>query len=226
MHVHHDPCHISPLLRASADFLLYNAGANSYGQLGAGSLQDIGDDSEETGEMLRPVSLGARRVVDVAAGRDHTCVILDHFPGDVKCFGRNSAGQLGLGDTRDRGGSPGDLGENLPVVNLGSGCTARQVVLGVRHTCARLNTGQVKCWGSSYYGQVPRTPYECVWVQVILFTEPESCFLCLSLFVSICLSLSVSVCLSVFLSFSVFLSLSLSFSLLFSQNLRLFSHGD
>ncbi|HEY0711975.1 MAG TPA: RCC1 domain-containing protein, partial [Polyangia bacterium] len=48
---------------------------------------DAGVDASDTGQ--RP------RVVQITAGRDHTCVLIDD--GRVKCWGRNSDGQLGLG---------------------------------------------------------------------------------------------------------------------------------
>ena len=38
------------------------------------------------------------------------------------------------------------MGDNLPVVNLGTGKTAKQVVVGNHHTCTVLNDDTVKCW--------------------------------------------------------------------------------
>jgi hypothetical protein len=39
--------------------------------------------------------------------------------GSLKCWGGNQQGTLGLGDTRDRGTARGDMGDNLPAVDLG-----------------------------------------------------------------------------------------------------------
>ena len=50
----------------------------------------------------------------------------------LKCWGLNSHGQLGLGDTEDRGDSLNELGENLPYVDLGSGWEVQDYCVGGR----------------------------------------------------------------------------------------------
>jgi alpha-tubulin suppressor-like RCC1 family protein len=63
------------------------------------------------------MDLGTGRTArSLALGWAHTCALLDD--GTVKCWGRNYFGQLGLGDTRDRGGEPNQMGDHLPVVDL------------------------------------------------------------------------------------------------------------
>src|SRR5690606_35672668 len=92
------------------------------------------------------VPLGSGRTATaLTAGEGHTCALLD--TGRVKCWGDNVNGQLGLGDTNDRGGAPGEMGGNLPAVALGTGRTATAITAGYRHTCALLDDGSVKCWG-------------------------------------------------------------------------------
>lgn len=44
----------------------------------------------------------------------HGCVTLTDDT--LKCWGRNDAGQLGLGDTNDRGDQPGEMNDALPTV--------------------------------------------------------------------------------------------------------------
>jgi len=54
--------------------------------------------------------------VRVAAGAYHTCAIL--AGGNVKCWGYNAYGQLGLGDSTTRGTDPAQMGDALPEVEL------------------------------------------------------------------------------------------------------------
>ena len=50
------------------------------------------------------------------AGSAHSCYILDN--GSVKCWGKNNLGQLGLGDTSNRGDGIGGMGDNLPSISF------------------------------------------------------------------------------------------------------------
>jgi alpha-tubulin suppressor-like RCC1 family protein len=128
-------------------------GFNSFGQLGLGDTQQRGDGPGEMGATLPAVDLGpGRTAVQLTSGNGHTCARLDD--GSVKCWGLNSQGQLGLGDTQNRGDGPGEMGATLPAVDLGPGRTALQLTGGDRHTCARLDDGSVKCWGLNNLGQL------------------------------------------------------------------------
>jgi len=82
----------------------------------------------------------------------HTCTLLRN--GTVKCWGRNNYGQLGLGDKVDRGDGPGEVGDNLPPISLGTGRKAVDVTIGSNFACALLDNATVKCWGMSGYGNL------------------------------------------------------------------------
>ena len=72
----------------------------------------------------------------------------------LKCWGRNYHGQLGHGNTADRGDGPDEMGDALDAVDLGTGRTAKMIDAGDDHTCAVLDDDSVKCWGRNDYGQL------------------------------------------------------------------------
>jgi alpha-tubulin suppressor-like RCC1 family protein len=120
-------------------------GSNAYGTLGLGDMKNRGDEPGEMGDALPPVNLGSRRAISISVGSGHACAVLDD--GSAKCWGHNHLGQLGLGDTEDRGDEPGEMGDALPAVNLGNGARLTAIAAGYAHTCALLQNGSVKCWG-------------------------------------------------------------------------------
>ncbi|MCB1017083.1 MAG: carboxypeptidase regulatory-like domain-containing protein [Acidimicrobiales bacterium] len=122
-------------------------GLNGTGQLGQGDTRGRGDEPGEMGDALAPVDLGTGRTATAVTGASwHFCALLDG--GQVKCWGGNFFGQLGLGDSQNRGGGAGQMGDALPAVDLGTGRTATAVSTGGGHTCALLAGGDVKCWGA------------------------------------------------------------------------------
>ena len=128
-------------------------GANSYGALGVGDTASRGTAKNQLGDNLPTVALGTgRTALKVAIGGSHTCAILDDH--SVKCWGYNAYGQLGVEDTQARGDVPYELGDSLPVVNLGTGRSAVALGAGNAHTCALLDDGSLKCWGYNGYGQL------------------------------------------------------------------------
>ena len=46
------------------------------------------------------------------------------------------------------------MGDNLTIVDLGTGRTATAIASGGSHTCAQLDNASVKCWGDNTYGQL------------------------------------------------------------------------
>jgi alpha-tubulin suppressor-like RCC1 family protein len=126
-------------------------GPNDEGQLGTGDTASRGGSRGEMGLQLTSVDVGGD-VGQLSVGMKHTCAMLD--TGQVKCWGWSWFGQLGQGDTDNRGDAGGEMGANLTAVDLGDGRTAVQVVAGGFHTCALLDAGQVKCWGPNTKGQL------------------------------------------------------------------------
>ncbi|MEK6272301.1 MAG: hypothetical protein AABM42_06605 [Actinomycetota bacterium] len=124
-------------------------GANNHGQLGYGNTRNIGDN--ETPASVRPVKLGkGRKAVAISGGYLHTCAILDN--GKVRCWGLNSNGQLGYGNTKTIGDNetPG----SVRPVKLGARRKAIAISAYGQHSCAVLNNRTVRCWGTGRYGQL------------------------------------------------------------------------
>ena len=136
-------------------------GRNDSGQLGLGHSSHVGDDSGEMGNNLPYTDLGNREgdsqrdshtVKSIGLGSEFSCAILD--TDQVKCWGKNHRGQLGQGDINYFGNESGEMGNDLPYVDLGTGRSAKEISLGHNHTCALLDNGQVKCWGDNGHGQL------------------------------------------------------------------------
>jgi len=87
----------------------------------------------------------------ISMGSWHSCAILDN--GAAKCWGRNNSGQLGINNTNDMGDNSSEMSQ-LTGINLGTGRTATAISAGNIHTCAVLDNGAAKCWGSNRYGEL------------------------------------------------------------------------
>ncbi|GLC43533.1 RCC1 domain-containing protein 1 [Pleodorina starrii] len=138
-------------------------GYNGSGQLGQGDRESRGGEPNQMGAALRPIDLGTGlRATAITAGSDFTCAVLQ--PGGiVKCWGYNGQGRLGLGlgpiepngeDFDSIGDEPGEMGDALPAVKLGTEHTnVTAISSSWAHTCALLQPcGLIKCWGSNVYG--------------------------------------------------------------------------
>ena len=114
-------------------------GNNSSGQLGNGT----------TTSSSSPVKVSDLKAADaVAAGSSHSCALLTDKT--VRCWGDNSLGQLGDGMTTS---------SSIPVTVLTKGdedplTGATAVAAGRAHSCARLTTGTVRCWGYNGSGRL------------------------------------------------------------------------
>ncbi|MGB1845491.1 MAG: putative Ig domain-containing protein, partial [Candidatus Poseidoniaceae archaeon] len=118
-------------------------GRDYYGQLGDG-----GTNTDTTEPSATAINFGTAKAVAVSAGWAHTCAILD--TGNVKCWGDDSLGQLGNGGVQ----SYSDYSATPVSVSLGSGRTAVAISVGDAHSCATLDNGDMKCWGSGQFGAV------------------------------------------------------------------------
>ena len=130
--------------------VLVNGQARCWGRNGTGQLGDGSDD-----DRPRPVAVSnvagtgpLRKVIAIAAGGDHTCALLASH--QVRCWGSNNDGELGDGTQRMR--------QRPVVVKDPSGARpltgVTQIDAGYEHTCARLGSGQVRCWGFESDGQL------------------------------------------------------------------------
>ena len=120
-------------------------GDANQGQLGYGNTEDIGDD--EAASTAGNVNVGGT-VVQLAAGYEHTCALLD--TGAVRCWGSGASGRLGYRSVDNIGD------DELPNTagNVDIGGTVTQISAGYGFTCALLDTGAVRCWGSGRSGQL------------------------------------------------------------------------
>lgn len=126
-------------------------GANAEGALGLGDVNARGDAPGEMGDVLAKIDLGHDvSITQISAGGSHTCALASN--GRVKCWG--CGGTLGLGDRNSRGVKAGEMGDNLPYVDLGPAAIAVSIATGYAHTCALLEDGSVKCWGRNDFGQL------------------------------------------------------------------------
>jgi alpha-tubulin suppressor-like RCC1 family protein len=141
-------------------------GRNDYGQLGRGtnSLIEksyVGNAAGEMGDALPFLYLGdGKRALKLSAGEEHFCAVLDTH--ELKCWGRNYMGAVGAGSSAartlaDLDGVPYD--EQDTIVDLGTDAFCRPLrvvdVATMEHsTCALLENGRVKCFGSNDEGRL------------------------------------------------------------------------
>lgn len=114
-------------------------GANNVGQLGNGSTIGRHDPGAVCDDAACSSPLYG--VIDVTAGRAHTCALL--ADGDLRCWGCNGYGRLGDGTDTNRP-TPTDV---LLTAVTGVSTT-------YAHSCALLMDGEPRCWGWNQEGQI------------------------------------------------------------------------
>ena len=85
--------------------------------------------------------------VSVDCGSQFTCAVLND--GSAKCWGYSGYAQLG--DARYNMGSSSYPMAQVKPIFLGENRTAVSIAAGNLHTCAILDTGDLKCWGDNRY---------------------------------------------------------------------------
>lgn len=120
-------------------------GRNMHGRLGDGTILDKNYPSR-TFE-------GDKIVTQVSLGRQHTCAVTD-FGKKLYCWGHNSFGQVGDGETTRTHLSPKNIIDFTNTENK-----IVQISLGRFHSCALLyfhdeKRNVLKCWGFNKSGQV------------------------------------------------------------------------
>ncbi len=109
---------------------------------GHNTSRQLGDGIAEPLAVIAVQVSGITNAAALAAGSNHNCAVL--ATGAMRCWGDNSAGQLG------------DNSMNTPATPVAvTGITnARAVAAGNSHTCAVLADGTVRCWGANAAGQL------------------------------------------------------------------------
>ncbi|MCC6707925.1 MAG: RCC1 repeat-containing protein [Gammaproteobacteria bacterium] len=109
-------------------------GAGTNGQLGNGGLSNH--------STANSTAVGLLNAVAVAAGGTHSCALL--VDGTGRCWGNNSAGAMGNGNT---------LQQVTPTF-VGGLSNAVSVAAGGSHSCSVIADGTARCWGDNSAGQL------------------------------------------------------------------------
>lgn len=129
---------------------------------GNGGQGRLGTGSTTNATVPTRIEIGGR-VHGVELGAAHTCLVLDDvvfgdemFARALRCFGQGDLGRLGSADVDDLGDDAATVPAMLPPVELVGRASARvlQVAAGDLHTCARVQGGAVRCWGSGANGRL------------------------------------------------------------------------
>ncbi|WP_244227580.1 RCC1 domain-containing protein [Corallococcus aberystwythensis] len=125
-------------------------GRGTYGQLGYGNKEDIGDNEQPW--KAGDVNLGGATATDITAGAAHTCALLS--TGKMLCWGRNNLAQLGYTHLQDIGDTETPAGQ----VAFEPGGPVAQISAGAYSTCALQKSGGIICWGSNVNWQLGTGP--------------------------------------------------------------------
>lgn len=125
-------------------------GSDSKGRMAIGSRgSNIGDNEHprDRAPIILPEGRVPQRMSSGAESR-HVCMLWDE--GRVSCWGSNTAGQLGLGNTHVWGDDPPETLAALPDLGLRN---VVEIETGQETTCVRFEAGDVVCWGQGESGE-------------------------------------------------------------------------
>jgi len=113
-------------------------GNNNEGQLGNGQIASASTASQKVADINDATS--------VAAGTSFTCALRQNA--SISCWGKNSSGELGIGQTTY------EIASSQVPVEVDGITDARAVDLGWSHACALHSDGSISCWGENEDGQL------------------------------------------------------------------------
>ncbi|MGH2958502.1 MAG: RCC1 domain-containing protein, partial [Solirubrobacterales bacterium] len=114
-----------------------------WGSIGEGALGDGGNEPS-VGKSWDQVStvIGVSHASAVATSQGHSCAIAAQ--GQVKCWGNNRSGQLGVGESQF---------DMVPSQTIGIS-NATSVAAGIAHSCVTLTDSSIRCWGNNGNGNL------------------------------------------------------------------------
>lgn len=124
---------------------------------GDASSGEVGGTGSDVCELSKPCEkkpvnvsglLGTSTALGV--GQDHACSI--ETGGEVRCWGYNGDGQVGMAASDTCNTHPCSR-KAVPVTCQGSALTASRLAVGGDHACAVTTTG-IKCWGRNLSGEL------------------------------------------------------------------------
>jgi len=109
----------------------------------------VGNDSKER-IILSPVDvvdLGAK-IIHISAGGEHTCAITED--GNVKCWGRNTSGELGIGQDSNF--------SKIPLDTIGLNAKVTKITTSYAKSCALTTNDKAQCWGWVIFDKFSNSP--------------------------------------------------------------------
>ena len=137
-----------------------------YSLLKTGAVNEYVFDSLRNLKLNRELSLGVRRVSDIACGADH-CILLTSS-GDLLSLGLGTRGQLGHGDLSPR--------TEPTLVELLAGVPVHSIACGLWHNLVLVLNGDLYSWGWNRDGQLGlrQTESTTVALPTVVDTLPET----------------------------------------------------